>query len=869
MPSTAILLSLSRHVVPATFAVVLGLGSVSAYADVSLKATGGDGKIALSWTTTDSLRAVQVMRDTDANPMGRQRVAILSGSARSYTDNAVTNGRQYWYWAKYTTTAGVTVNSKVASATPAASNNGGDPKPIAVTGVSVTPASATVAVKSTTSLSVTVAPNNATNKSVTWTSSNAGVATVSANGVVTGVAPGNATITAKTADGARTASSTVTVSAAPDPVVPNYTLTIGVSGSGTTSVSAGSHSYKSGTAVTITATPASGSVFSGWSGAFTGDTNPLTLTMDGNKSLTAMFMAQNNGGGGGTVTNPVETTWAANCQTAQAPVCVAGTWRDPGSTTGDPAQCESAHFVVHSPNGTISAAQCQAAIDQLENVVWPGYFGSPVFFPEPYCGSTTKWKASIHIHSDYALTGGSWGDNYMGMWVGPGATADHWGLAHEFMHGVQSVVGKLGGCDPNTCGWLFESHANFMPHQLPEFQNNIHCSEMLVNASHVYLGSTRDRYCNWQWMEYLKDKQCYKAVNDIWSKAQGTQDPFLVLKANMGWSQAQLNDFFGEWAMHNITWDYKNPLPTSGNNAGAMFRQNYGPITDTSRPERLLRLTQLDPIDLANRRFATPSAWAPQRWGYNVVRLRPDAGVDAVTVTFRGVTGGSNGWRWGLVVTDAGLTTARYSPVQPGTDGQLTFKVNSGESLWLVVVGAPTSYETIVWDQMYNTVHRYPWMVQLQGAWPEGWEGGRQADCGGGLVRHANGGGCAPSNLASSVYVGPYARVQGGNLSGNARIDEHATILDGTVSGGTVAGLTILDNGFRVNGGTVATTFYPMGFFEGGQSVSGSVRLIGDVEYRGQGLDKSSGTYYGFVDSSTGPEGNTNDVSPAGPYIWR
>ena len=87
-----------------------------------------------------------------------------------------------------------------------------------------------------------------------------------------------------------------------------------------------------------------------------------------------------------------------------------------------------------------------------------------MFFPEPYCDSTTKYKASIVIHSDYGLTGGGWGNGYMGMWVGPGATADHWGLAHEFMHAVQSRRRGLacgGPASNNFCGWIYESHANW------------------------------------------------------------------------------------------------------------------------------------------------------------------------------------------------------------------------------------------------------------------------------------------------------------------------------------------------------------------------------------------------------------------------
>jgi endo-1,4-beta-xylanase len=77
----------------------------------------------------------------------------------------------------------------------------------------------------------------------------------------------------------------------------SYTLTIGVSGSGTTSPSAGNHSYQAGSAVTISATPLQGFVFSGWSGTITGSANPLTITMDSNKSLTASFNPQSTAGG--------------------------------------------------------------------------------------------------------------------------------------------------------------------------------------------------------------------------------------------------------------------------------------------------------------------------------------------------------------------------------------------------------------------------------------------------------------------------------------------------------------------------------------------------------------------------------------------
>lgn len=50
--------------------------------------------------------------------------------------------------------------------------------------------------------------------------------------------------------------------------------------------------YPHGTEVTLTAVPASGYAFSYWSGAASGSTNPLVLTMDGNKTITAHFTQQ-------------------------------------------------------------------------------------------------------------------------------------------------------------------------------------------------------------------------------------------------------------------------------------------------------------------------------------------------------------------------------------------------------------------------------------------------------------------------------------------------------------------------------------------------------------------------------------------------
>jgi hypothetical protein len=92
----------------------------------------------------------------------------------------------------------------------------GSSDPVAVTGVEVTPSSLSLSVGQTASLTATVSPENATNKEVSWSSDNEAVATVDADGVVTAVAEGSATIMATTSDGGFTDYSAVTVSETAD-----------------------------------------------------------------------------------------------------------------------------------------------------------------------------------------------------------------------------------------------------------------------------------------------------------------------------------------------------------------------------------------------------------------------------------------------------------------------------------------------------------------------------------------------------------------------------------------------------------------------------------------------------------------------------
>jgi len=69
----------------------------------------------------------------------------------------------------------------------------------------------------------------------------------------------------------------------------NYDLTVNVTGNGSVALSPTGGNYAPGTSVTLTATADAGWQFDHWSGDLTGTSNPATITMDSDKTITAVF----------------------------------------------------------------------------------------------------------------------------------------------------------------------------------------------------------------------------------------------------------------------------------------------------------------------------------------------------------------------------------------------------------------------------------------------------------------------------------------------------------------------------------------------------------------------------------------------------
>jgi carbonic anhydrase/acetyltransferase-like protein (isoleucine patch superfamily) len=421
------------------------------------------------------------------------------------------------------------------------------------------------------------------------------------------------------------------------------------------------------------------------------------------------------------------------------------------------------------------------------------------------------------------------------------------------------------------------------------------------------------------------------------------QTPFSAMMMVYGWSLEQLNEQFGKFAMKNATLEYA-PAKKS------LYKKSYGDYEFKTRRDaswgdnyrRHTRVTMLNKMKCESSensdgnaaaegcadRYISPSYWAPQRWGYNLVRIYPDS-AGKVTVKFRGIVQekptvngytcfGDNtdyykgktykwcnyapdklpdpasGWTVGLVAEGAD-GTPRYSEMKHGTGFNLEIETKANDkALWLAVTATPTEMQTILWDQFYYSIYRYPYMIEVMNGAPEGytkdfWKpAGFNGTTVSGYAQHSNGGGWVSNKakVAATAYVGPDAVVNGGTVSGNARIEDFAVVNGGTISGnavvrgralvtaGNISGDAVLEDDAWLVSGTISgkakvgalslivnstvtdnAQVYGVMWAVNGKKLSGTAQLRGDLENNFT-KDLSKGIFYGMVDD--GMLGNAN-----------
>ena len=403
-------------------------------------------------------------------------------------------------------------------------------------------------------------------------------------------------------------------------------------------------------------------------------------------------------------------------------------------------------------------------------------------------------------------------------------------LPHELMHCFQMH---------NTTGYVpgawWEGHANYgreryLQHFGALFPSNQRSGidPTYLRCAHQILAHGRDYYLSWPMFLYLDENP--DGLSDLgegtnvklWQQTQINEYPLMTLERLTPTNS--IKDIVGYFARRGATYNYS----TKTDILAALA--SFGPPLDNTATARWQFTDLVQRTDDTNW-WRVPYEMAPMQGGYTIHELVPigTGPGRVVTVNFRGLPDSTRGADWRasfIVISDSG--TERYSTLWSNGVNSVTLAANENK-VYLSVAGAPAQFytgapnggfegdfnESIYPYRSWPSKARFPYEMQVVvGATFKVRDNGSAA----GLVQHFNGGGYRASSVSvpTSVYIGPNARVLGGSVSGNARIEDYALVTAGTVNGnaiisghawvrgGTVTGNAKVRDWALVEGGTIS-----------------------------------------------------------------
>lgn len=405
-----------------------------------------------------------------------------------------------------------------------------------------------------------------------------------------------------------------------------------------------------------------------------------------------------------------------------------------------------------------------------------------------------------------------------------------WIIPHELMH-----VFQMHNSSGHVPGEWWETHANYgrerwLYHYANLYPNMSNIDALAVRDSHFMMSSGRNYYLTFLPFLYMDENpdalpDLYDGiVAKMWQETQAGEFPLMALERLT--PTTSLKDIIGYYARRGATFDYAQQ-------AALNAELNDQDATRNAR-HVFTELVQ---------RADDPSWWrvpihkAPAQGAYAIHQLLPN-GTGAgrvVTVNFRGLTDSARGadWRASLIaVSDTGVE--RYTPLWSTGSNSITLAANEN-TLYLSVAGTPNVFhygghdESIYRFRSHASRSRFPYEVQIVGATPRERNNGATT----GMTQHTNGGGWKSVTVPNTVFIGPNARVTGGTVSGNARIEDYALVSNGTVNGNA-----IISGHAWVRGGAVSgdARVRDWAIIDGGQ-ISGNARVLEHASVAGNMQD--------------------------------
>lgn len=324
-----------------------------------------------------------------------------------------------------------------------------------------------------------------------------------------------------------------------------------------------------------------------------------------------------------------------------------------------------------------------------------------------------KMMIFLYYQDDWLATGSGY-DNVIGaLWVSPntcqpvGSTIAH-EIGHSFQYQVYCDLGGtsgfrygFGGNGGNT---FWEQTAQWQAYQSypEEAFSSYHFTDVYTVNYNRHVCHEWYRYASYFIHYYWTDKHGLDMVGKIWREAESPEDPIEAYMRITDITDEELNDEIYDAASKFVTWDLDAIRDIGADYIG---KQAYS-------------ATQQD-----DGSYMVDYDYCPGTTGYNVIRLNvPDAGT-VISTDFTGLVNESGyntvddptraGWRYGYVALQEDGTRV-YGDMNEGTTNTITFTTPSNCSkLWMVVTGAPSTYEAHPWDEDETNDDQWPYKVKF------------------------------------------------------------------------------------------------------------------------------------------------------------
>ncbi len=202
-----------------------------------------------------------------------------------------------------------------------------------------------------------------------------------------------------------TMNSNKTITANFTPITHTLTLSVSPPDSGSVAKNPDKPSYDHNEVVQLTATPSSGYTFAGWSGDASGTANPLSVTMNSNKNITANFAPPGN-----LSVVPVEGLSSSGAPGGPfTPSSKIYTVKNTGDTSIDFTVTKSAAWITLSNTGQTLApdqsVSVTVSINDNANILGIGTYSDSVIFTNTTNGNgNTTRNAALNISEQESIT---------------------------------------------------------------------------------------------------------------------------------------------------------------------------------------------------------------------------------------------------------------------------------------------------------------------------------------------------------------------------------------------------------------------------------------------------------------------------------